>query len=451
MSIAAAAAEYIFSDSLLKDSADARFKGLRLELPADRLLKFITVGLPLMLISLAFAQEISIGTQISCFPPANFSWRQAIYADAFCWASLLHHGTEPDGTPHQQSLWIHKMFPYALLLIAVSMYVPALFWRFAMVPLLSSDLVFIMEELDKSYNRSVRLAQHIVQRCPRSGDANNLFYDEVDRARRENYFEFPLLEKYLACKRDTRELLWRYVARNLLVLLLMLLSCLYLGFYHAVASVLDEFSCNIKTGLLANDSLIPGLIQCKLTSVRVFYVLSLINISVYALASALVFYNVARLWRPNQSFLDVYEMLPSFEVLGGRGAGASRAGACRCLPSDLSVILLFLGANVHELKSYKRLLVFRSVRPVPSAYDVDTLVDTMTILAGFEMSRRGGGENAGGPGSSEVDGARVAKDAKGASRQQQQQQKQTSSPTDSIRNKLLRQRQQDQNTASTNV
>ncbi|XP_061431202.1 pannexin-3-like isoform X3 [Lethenteron reissneri] len=344
-----------------------------------------------------------------------------------------------------------SMFPYALLLIAVCMYVPALFWRFAMVPLLSSDIVFIMEELDKSYNRSVRLAQHIVQRFPRSDDANNLFYDEVDRARRENYFEFPLLEKYLACKRDTRELLWRYVARNLLVLLLMLLSCLYLVFYHTVGSVLDEFSCNIKTGLLANDSYIPGLIQCKLTSVRVFYVLSLINISVYALASTLVFYNVARLWWPDPSFLDVYEMLPSFEVLGARGGGGtSRAGACRCLPSDLSVILLFLGANVHELKSYKRLVVFRSVRPVPSAYDMDTLVDTMTILAGFEMSRRGGGENAGGPGSSEVDGARVAKDAKGASRQQQQQ-KQMPSPTDSIRNKLLRQRQQDQNTASTNV
>nr|XP_032833830.1 pannexin-3-like isoform X2 [Petromyzon marinus] len=451
MSIAAAAAEYIFSDSLLKDSADARFKGLRLELPADRLLKFITVGLPLMLISLAFAQEISIGSKISCYPPVAFTRPQGSYVDACCWASLPWQVKNDDGAHVLFTPFLHKMFPYALLLIAVSMYVPALFWRFAMVPLLSSDLVFIMEELDKSYNRSVRLAQHIVQRCPRSGDANNLFYDEVDRARRENYFEFPLLEKYLACKRDTRELLWRYVARNLLVLLLMLLSCLYLGFYHAVASVLDEFSCNIKTGLLANDSLIPGLIQCKLTSVRVFYVLSLINISVYALASALVFYNVARLWRPNQSFLDVYEMLPSFEVLGGRGAGASRAGACRCLPSDLSVILLFLGANVHELKSYKRLLVFRSVRPVPSAYDVDTLVDTMTILAGFEMSRRGGGENAGGPGSSEVDGARVAKDAKGASRQQQQQQKQTSSPTDSIRNKLLRQRQQDQNTASTNV
>ena len=41
------------------------------------------------------------------------------------------------------------------------MYGPALFWRFSAAPLLQSDLGFIMEELDRSYNRAVTLAKRM--------------------------------------------------------------------------------------------------------------------------------------------------------------------------------------------------------------------------------------------------------------------------------------------------
>lgn len=40
------------------------------------------------------------GTQISCFAPTNFSWRQAAYVDSFCWAAV-HTQTLP--------LWLHKV------------------------------------------------------------------------------------------------------------------------------------------------------------------------------------------------------------------------------------------------------------------------------------------------------------------------------------------------------
>lgn len=42
------------------------------------------------------------------------------------------------------------------------MYLPALMWRYLAVPSLTSDLFFIIDELDKSYNRSIRLAQSIL-------------------------------------------------------------------------------------------------------------------------------------------------------------------------------------------------------------------------------------------------------------------------------------------------
>lgn len=60
MAIAHLATEYVFSDFLLKEPSEPKFKGLRLELAVDKMVTCIAVGLPLLLISLAFAQEISI-------------------------------------------------------------------------------------------------------------------------------------------------------------------------------------------------------------------------------------------------------------------------------------------------------------------------------------------------------------------------------------------------------
>lgn len=42
------------------------------------------------------------GTQISCFAPTNFSWRQAAYVDSFCWAAVQQ---QADSSP----LWLHKV------------------------------------------------------------------------------------------------------------------------------------------------------------------------------------------------------------------------------------------------------------------------------------------------------------------------------------------------------
>lgn len=61
MAIAHVATEYVFSDFLLKEPSESKYKGVRLELAVDKIVTFIAVGLPLLLISLAFAQEVSVG------------------------------------------------------------------------------------------------------------------------------------------------------------------------------------------------------------------------------------------------------------------------------------------------------------------------------------------------------------------------------------------------------
>lgn len=61
MAIATVATEYVFSGFLLNDPEDSKYKGVRLELPSDRIVKILAVGMPLFLISLAFAQGMSVG------------------------------------------------------------------------------------------------------------------------------------------------------------------------------------------------------------------------------------------------------------------------------------------------------------------------------------------------------------------------------------------------------
>ncbi|KAJ1175275.1 hypothetical protein NDU88_000563 [Pleurodeles waltl] len=379
MSIANTAAEYMLSDALLPDRKASRSKGFRLELHTDRVIKFVSVGLPLLLVSLAFARELSTGSQISCFTPTNFTAKQTVYVDKYCWDSLLHHEFDASGNPAERSLWIHKVFPYSLLVLAVAMYLPTLIWRYIAAPSLNSDLLFIIDELDKSYNRSIRLVQHIMK-IQKSCPDPQIFWDEFEKARSERYFEFPLLERYLTCKQRTHYLVACYFVRNLSLLLFTVVTCLYLGHFHMTIFYQDEFACFIKTGLLKDETQVPDLINCKLVSLSIFQIISIATGVVYVLLAPVIIYNLVRLCTWDKRFLWVYEMLPAFDLLSKQMLG--------CPVNDLNIILLFLRANISELKSFSRLTVLCTLKDTASAdQNIDTVVDFMTLLAGMDITK----------------------------------------------------------------
>ncbi|XP_077576012.1 pannexin-1-like [Stigmatopora nigra] len=339
MAIAHVATEYVFSDFLLKDPTEAKYKGMRLELAADKIVTFLAVGLPLFLISLAFAQEVSVGTQISCFAPTNFSWRQAAYVDSFCWAAVQQ---QPNSSP----LWLHKFFPYILLSVAILVYIPALFWRFTAAPHLSSDLKFILEELDRFYNRAIKLAKNLASLDSKDKDVSpDTQSSALDLT--ESCFKYPLVEQYLKTKRFSHRLVIMYLACRGVTLFILLLACLYLGYYIQLASLTDEFPCDLRTGVLTNDTRVPSAVQCKLVAVGVFRLLSYINLWVYVLLIPLVVYAAVGPARQSSNFLRPYEMLPGFGALG----------VITPFYNDLSIYLLFLKENLSELKSFKCLQV----------------------------------------------------------------------------------------------
>lgn len=335
MAIAHVATEYVFSDFLLKEPNQARYRSVRTELAVDKMVTCVAVGLPLLLISLAFAQEVSVGTQISCFAPTNFSWRQAAYVDSYCWASVHTH-TLP--------MWLHKFFPYILLLVAVLMYTPALFWRFSAAPLLQSDLSFIMEELDRCYNRAVTLAKRMATSGLLTADSD----PTVD------CFNYPLVEKFLMTKRCSRVLLFYYLLCRGLTFVTLLCACVYLGYYLRLASVTDEFGCTLRVGLLASDPDVPDKVQCKLIAVGVFSLLSLVNLVLFiALIPVVIYASLRPLFCHGYAhFLETYQLLPTVGVLPTPGGQWD----------DLTLYLLFLDENISELKSFKYIKVLEMLR-----------------------------------------------------------------------------------------
>lgn len=51
-----------------------------------------------------------LGPQVSCFPPSNFTAKQAAYVDTYCWDSLMHHEFDANGNSEERSLWVHKVW-----------------------------------------------------------------------------------------------------------------------------------------------------------------------------------------------------------------------------------------------------------------------------------------------------------------------------------------------------
>ncbi|XP_040282260.1 pannexin-1 [Bufo bufo] len=368
MAIAHIATEYVFSDFLLKDASEAKYKGLRLELAVDKIVSCIAVGLPLLLISLAFAQEITMGAQISCFAPGSFSWRQAAYVDSFCWAAVQQKNlssSEAGNIP----LWLHKFFPYILLLVAVLLYLPSLFWRFTAAPHLCSDLKFIMEELDKSYNRVIKAANG-KSSGKKEGASSLTLSDNVSQSLleiSEGHVKYPFVEQYLKTKKTSYNLIIKYLICRSLTLVIMLLACIYLGYYISLFSLTDEFSCNIRTGILKNDTTLPSLIQCKLIAVGVFRLLSYINLIVYCFVMPFVIYAMLVPYRRRSDVLKVYELLPTFSIQQCHSKSYD----------DLSIFLLFLEENVSELKSYKFLKVLDNLKDTGEDFDTMQLLTSL--------------------------------------------------------------------------
>ncbi|KAL8191118.1 UNVERIFIED_CONTAM: Pannexin-1 [Gekko kuhli] len=231
-----------------------------------------------------------------------------------------------------------------------------------------------MEELDRAYNRAIKAANSCHNGEPKdhSGSSPAILENtgqslwEIS----ESYFKYPMVEQYLKTKKRSKHLIIKYIICRVLTLTIILLACLYLGYYISLSSMTDEFICSLKTGILKNDTTVPERVQCKLIAVGVFQLLSYINLVVYVLLVPVVLYALLVPFRQSSDILQLYEILPTFDVLKVKTKHYD----------DLSLYLLFLEENVSELKSYKCLKVLESLKGSGEKFDAMQLLVNLGMI-----------------------------------------------------------------------
>uniref|UniRef100_A0A672MJ56 Pannexin 1a n=1 Tax=Sinocyclocheilus grahami TaxID=75366 RepID=A0A672MJ56_SINGR len=212
-------------------------------------------------------------------------------------------------------------------------YLPALYWRFTGVPVLSS--------CHESVNGAIKLSKCLYMAGKQ----------DTESAR---------MGSHSSVRDLTERLLIRYLLCRTITFLALMLACVYLCYYIRL-SITDEFQCElIRTGAVINDSSVPPVMQCKLVAVGIFQLLSYINLCVYLLLLPL-----CCTFRRTMGFLKPYEMLPTI--------GEMQFGQVTW--DDQALYLLFLEENLSELKSYKCLKVLELLKE-----GGDDSFDTMQLL-----------------------------------------------------------------------
>ncbi|KAF4073202.1 hypothetical protein AMELA_G00256210 [Ameiurus melas] len=247
-------------------------------------------------------------SQFRCFPPTNFTPRQALYVESFCWVAAGWQSTE-NGFP----LLLHKYFPYTLLLLAVVVYIPALFWRITTAPQLSSNLSFIMEELEHCYNQAILLAFDNLVAKDITEDFRSRRVCDSNLEVEKGTFKYPLVEQFLRTKSETRAVTRKYLLCRLLTVFMLVLACSYLLYYVCKLSQSDQFSCELHTGCPESERVPSGVIMpiCLAESAK-----------------------------------------PVAQTLQVPACLQLRPGAASCF-TDLSIYLPFLEENLSKLKSFR--------------------------------------------------------------------------------------------------
>ncbi|XP_014404665.1 PREDICTED: LOW QUALITY PROTEIN: pannexin-2 [Myotis brandtii] len=200
---------------------------------------------------------------IYCYTPHNFTRDQALYARGYCWTELRDAlpGVDASLWP---SLFEHKLLPYSLLAFAAIMYVPALGWEFLASTRLTSELNFLLQEIDNCYHRAAegrapKIEKQIQSKGP--GITEREKREIIENAEKDKSPEQNLFEKYLERRGRSNFLAKLYLARHLLILLLSVAPISYLCTYYATQKQNEKSGVDIVLLCAMNLIILVNLIH----------------------------------------------------------------------------------------------------------------------------------------------------------------------------------------------
>ncbi|XP_032973626.1 pannexin-2 isoform X3 [Rhinolophus ferrumequinum] len=322
---------------------------LKLELPFDRVVTIGTVLVPILLVTLVFTKNFA-EEPIYCYTPHNFTRDQALYARGYCWTELRDAlpGVDASLWP---SLFEHKLLPYSLLAFAAIMYVPALGWEFLASTRLTSELNFLLQEIDNCYHRAAegrapKIEKQIQSKGP--GITEREKREIIENAEKEKSPEQNLFEKYLERRGRSNFLAKLYLARHLLILLLSVAPISYLCTYYATQKQ-NEFTCALGA---PPDGPAGGggaavRVSCKLPSVQLQRLVAGVDIVLLCSMNLIILVNLIHLFIFRKSNF-IFDKLHKVGIKTRRQW--RRSQFC-----DINILAMFCNENRDHIKSLNRL------------------------------------------------------------------------------------------------
>ncbi|MBW02507.1 Pannexin-2, partial [Eschrichtius robustus] len=282
---------------------------------------------------------------IYCYTPHNFTRDQALYARGYCWTELRDAlpGVDASLWP---SLFEHKLLPYSLLAFAAIMYVPALGWEFLASTRLTSELNFLLQEIDNCYHRAAegrapKIEKQIQSKGP--GITERERREIIENAEKEKSPEQNLFEKYLERRGRSNFLAKLYLARHLLILLLSVAPISYLCTYYATQKQ-NEFTCALGAAPGGGPAV---RVTCKLPSVQLQRIVAGVDIVLLCSMNLTILVNLVHLFIFRKSNF-IFDKLHKVGIKTRRQW--RRSQFC-----DINILAMFCNENRDHIKSLNRL------------------------------------------------------------------------------------------------
>ncbi|KAJ1161857.1 hypothetical protein NDU88_002338 [Pleurodeles waltl] len=321
---------------------------IKLELPFDRVVTIGTVIIPILLVTLVFTKNFA-EEPIYCYTPHNFTRDQALYARGYCWTELKDAlpGVDISSWP---SLFEHKFLPYALLAFTGIMYIPALGWEFLASTRLTSELNFLLHEIDNCYHRAAegrapKIEKQIQSKGP--GITEREKREIIENAEKEKSPEQNLFEKYLERRGSSNFLAKLYLARHLFIVFLSIIPISYLSTYYATQKQ-NEFTCALgEPPDKTSSSKLHIRVNCKLPSVQLQRIISCVDIGLLCVMNLIILVNLIQLFIFRKSNF-IFDKLNKVGIKTKKQWQKSQF-------CDINILAMFCNENRDHIKSLNRL------------------------------------------------------------------------------------------------
>ncbi|XP_053318399.1 pannexin-2 isoform X2 [Spea bombifrons] len=230
------------------------------------------------------------------------------------------------------------------------MYIPALGWEFLASTRLTSELNFLLQEIDNCYHRAAegrapKIEKQIQSKGP--GITEREKREIIENAEKEKSPEQNLFEKYLERRGRSNFLAKLYLARHLLIIFLSIIPITYLSIYYATQKQ-NEFTCALgEPHHKTSNSKLFIRMNCKLPSVQLQRIIAAVDIFLLSFMNLIILINLIHLFIVRKSNF-IFDKLNKVGIKTKKQWQKSQF-------CDINILALFCNENRDHIKSLNRL------------------------------------------------------------------------------------------------